>query len=193
MNRQRSNEDQMLIASAKTGNLEAFESLVRKYQQSIYCLCRRMTGAHQSADDLAQETFLKAFSSLHTFKEGMSFFSWIRRIAVNSTLNFLKIRKREKSLDDVQNPEAVPLSHSNPDSPQERLEKHRMEEKFRNSLQALPSEQRIVFVLKVYENQSYEEISRLLNIPHGTVMSRLSRAREKLKIEMAEFIGGGIQ
>jgi RNA polymerase sigma-70 factor (ECF subfamily) len=82
MRQEENNEERMLITRAKQGNVEAYEALVRKYQQSIYYLCRRMTGSHQSADDLSQDTFIKAYFALDRFKDGMNFFTWIRKIAV---------------------------------------------------------------------------------------------------------------
>ena len=83
-------------------------------------------------------------------------------------------------------PEAAPQ-----ELPQDTLQKKQMEKKFKEALSELPDEQRVIFVLKVYENQSYEQIAALLKIPHGTVMSRLSRARQKLKSEMSEYLQGG--
>ena len=191
MSQYENKEDRMLIAKAKKGDAVAFESLVKKYQRPIYYLCHRMTGTHQSADDLSQETFIKAYLSLQKFKEELNFFTWIRKIAVNSTLNYLKIWKRERPLkEDVQYNTSNPGTH-NQEMPQERLERTQMEEKFTEALKSLPSDQRAVFILKVYENQSYKNISQILNIPQGTVMSRLSRARKKLKDAMAEFLEGG--
>ena len=193
MSQHENEEDRMLIAKAKKGDSIAFESLVKKYQKSIYYLCHRMTGAHQSADDLSQETFIKAYLSLQKFKEEMNFFTWIRKIAVNSTLNYLKIWKREKPLkEDVQYNSNNPVTQNrNQEMPLERLERTQMEEKFLEALKSLSSEQRAIFILKVYENQSYQNISQILNIPQGTVMSRLNRARKKLKDAMAEFLEGG--
>jgi RNA polymerase sigma-70 factor (ECF subfamily) len=193
MNPHDRHEDNMFIVKAKHGDREAFESLVRKYQKPIYYLCHRMTGAHQSADDLSQDTFIKAYFSLRTFNEGMNFFSWIRKIAVNSTLNFLKKRAREKPWGEKEMREADKPPASALDSPQETLLKKQMEQKFKRALAELPADQKIIFVLKVYENQSYEQIAHLMNIPHGTVMSRLSRARQKLKKEMAAYFQGGIR
>ncbi|MFC2165472.1 RNA polymerase sigma factor [Acidobacteriota bacterium] len=191
MSQHEHNEDHMLIVKAKRGDSQAFESLVRKYQKSIYYLCHRMTGAHQSADDLSQDTFIKAYLSLHTFNESMNFFSWIRRIAINSALNFLKKRKREKPLGEREMRGANSPDASPQELPQDTLQKKQMEKIFKKALAELPDEQRVIFVLKVYENQSYEQIANMLKIPHGTVMSRLSRARHKLKSEMAEYLQGG--
>lgn len=190
MSRNDNQEERMLILKAKQGDSRAYESLVRKYQKSIYFLCHRMTGAHQSADDLAQETFVKAFFALSKFKEELSFFAWIRRIAVNSTLNYLKIRNREKPLAE-NNPGPVENSRLHTARPERRLEHKRMEQTFNEALHSLPSDQRAIFILRVYEDQSYQEIAQTLNIPHGTVMSRLSRARQKLKHAMSAYLAGG--
>ncbi|MBN1270730.1 MAG: sigma-70 family RNA polymerase sigma factor [Candidatus Aminicenantes bacterium] len=176
-----------LIKMAKSGNTEAYEILVKKYQKRIYFLCYRMTRAHQSADDLAQETFVKAYFNLTRFKEGLSFFTWIRKIAVNSALNYIKSKKREESLRDRESrvsENALPLYH---ESPHDKLQKSRTEQKFLESLDTLPFEQKTVFIMKFYENYSYDEIAQILNLPNGTVMSRLNRARKKIREYMSDY------
>lgn len=193
MSQQDHPEEKMLIVKAKRGDTKAFELLVRKYQKPIYYLCYRMTGAHQAADDLSQDVFIKAYFALSHFKEEMNFFSWIRKIAVNRAINFLKVWKREKTMggDEMrisQNPDASPQ-----EMPEETYQRKQMVKKFKQALQDLSVEQRAIFVLKVYENQSYEQIALTLNIPQGTVMSRLSRARQKLKNAMSEYLRGGSQ
>jgi RNA polymerase sigma-70 factor (ECF subfamily) len=190
MSQQERNEDKMLIVKAKRGDIKAFEALVRKYQRPIYYLCQRMTGAHQAADDLSQETFIKAYFALAHFREDMNFFSWIRKIAINSAINYLKVWKKEKSMgrDEMRvskNPDSSPQ-----EMPEETYQRKQMERTFNNVLQDMPTDQRAIFILKVYENQSYKQIAQTLNIPYGTVMSRLSRARQKLKDGMAEYLYG---
>ena len=180
-------EEGMLITQAKNGNVSAFETLVKKYQNSIYYLCRRMTGSHQSADDVSQETFIKAYFALNSFKDGMNFFTWIRKIAVNNSLNFIKVSKREEPLGDSAE-KIAGNSSMGQELPHEMLQRNQTEQKFKKALKALPPEQKIVFILRVYENLSYKEIAQLLEISEGTVMSRLSRAREKLKSMMAEYL-----
>jgi RNA polymerase sigma-70 factor (ECF subfamily) len=181
-------EDAVLVRKAQEGDVDAFESLVRKYQQTVYAVCRRLTGAHQSADDLAQETFIKAYFALATFDSRWPFYPWLRKIAVNTSLNYLKSRKRERPLTD----EALAGRGSNPqparDLPQARLEQAEFEARFRRAVDSLPEEQKSVFVLRFYEDLSYEEISRTLEVPQGTVMSRLNRARQKLKALLADSL-----
>ena len=190
------NDDAALIRRAKEGSMDAFEALIKRYQRPVYALCRRMTGAHQSADDMAQETFIKAFYALHRFDESMPFFPWLRRIAVNASLNYLKSSRRDIPLDPARIESRAPAAaagpeprapveeaplHSRSESPEERLEKAQFEERFQEALAALPPDQKSVFVLKFYDDQSYKEIARTLHIAVGTVMSRLARARRKLK------------
>lgn len=176
------NEERMNILKAKEGDSSAFEYLVRKYHRPIYHLCLGFTGAHQSADDLSQDTFIKAFFSLGRFDVDRGFYAWIRKIAVNSSLNYIKKNKREKPLDS-DHPNS---SASN--SPSEQLQWKRFHAKFHDAFHTLPEDQKSVFILRTYENLSYEEIADILEIPPGTVMSRLSRARNKLKSEMAEYL-----
>jgi RNA polymerase sigma-70 factor (ECF subfamily) len=170
-------EEQRLIALAKTGDAEAYERLVKMFQYSIYYLCRRMTGTHQAADDVAQETFIKAYFALSSFKEGLSFYSWLRRIAVNSCLNYLKAEKREEPLGDRDPAVAA--------SPLNELQEKEVEQRLLHALEALPPDQKAVLILRGLEDQSYREIAEALQISEGTVMSRLSRARDKLKAALA--------
>jgi len=182
------NGDHELVSKAKEGDMTAFESLVRKYQKSIYAFCHRMTGEHQSADDLSQETFVKAYVSLHRFKDGMDFFPWIRKIALNSSLNYIKTRKREEPLGAREVHIEADSRSLHQELPQNKLQRKLIEDKFNRALEALPVEQKSLFILRVLENLSYKEISELLKIPIGTVMSRLSRTRKKLKTMLAEYL-----
>ncbi len=172
--------------------MDAFESLVRKYQQRVYALCRRLTGAHQSADDLAQETFIKAYFALARFDSEFPLYPWLRRIALNSGLNYLKARRRERPLDEAAlGPRRMPFSPP-AEGPEERLERAEFEVRFERAVASLPSDQRSVFVLRFHESMSYEEISRTLDVPVGTVMSRLNRARQKLKDLLADSLARGV-
>src|SRR2546429_3729008 len=95
--------EQRLVKQAKCGDLEAYDDLVRRYQERIYATIYHMTSNHEDANDLAQEAFIKAFHALKSFKGGSSFYTWVYRIAVNKTINFLKQRKNKAhlSLDDL--------------------------------------------------------------------------------------------
>ena len=184
-------EDAVLVRKAQQGDMDAFESLVRKYQQRVYALCRRLTGAHQSADDLAQETFIKAYFALARFDAQWPLYPWLRRIALNSGLNYLKARSRERPLEEGMLGARRALFSAPTDSPEERLERAEFEAGFERAVASLPSDQRSVFVLRFHESMSYEEISRTLDLPIGTVMSRLNRARQKLKGLLADSLARG--
>jgi len=178
-------EEKKQIMKAKQGDGKAFEFLVKKYQHPIYHLCRWMTGAHQAADDLAQDTFIKAYYALNSFQEDKNFYSWIRRIAVNKTLNFLKSRKREKPLhENIAGHGKGPPSS---DEPLDLLQKKQMNQAFQRALHSLTTDLKTVYLLRIYENMSYKAIATALKIPPGTVMSRLNRARNRLKILMADY------
>jgi RNA polymerase sigma-70 factor (ECF subfamily) len=184
-------EDAVLVRKAQQGDMDAFESLVRKYQQRVYALCRRLTGAHQSADDLAQETFIKAYYALGRFDAQWPLYPWLRRIALNSGLNYLKARKRERPLlEGTLGARRTPFS-APADGPEERLERAEFEARFERAVASLPADQRSVFVLRFHESMSYEEISRTLDLPIGTVMSRLNRARQKLKGLLTDSLARG--
>lgn len=182
-------EDAVLIRKAQEGDVDAFESLVKEYQQMIYAVCRRLTGAHQSADDLAQETFIKAYFALPRFDARWPFYPWLRRIAVNASLNYLKARRRERPFEDgALERRAAADSRPAGDGPEEKLEQAEFDERFRRAVESLPGEQKSVFVLRFYEGLNYEEIGKALGVPHGTVMSRLNRARQKLKALLADSL-----
>ncbi len=182
-------EDTILIGRAKMGDTAAYESLVRRYQHGIYRLCLGMTGTHPSADDLAQETFVKAYFALNSFKEGTHFHAWLRRIAVNASLNYLKVRRREEPLGDRPGDYPGAVFSSVSLSPHEELLRNDTGRAVDKALQALPSKLRAVFVLHAIESLKYEEIARTLGIPKGTVMSRLNRARHKLQRSLAGSLG----
>jgi RNA polymerase sigma-70 factor (ECF subfamily) len=184
-------DDAVLVRKAQQGDMDAYESLVLKYQQRVYALCRRLTGAHQSADDLAQETFIKAYYALGRFDAQWPLYPWLRRIALNSGLNYLKARKRERPLlEGTLGARRTPFS-APADGPEERLERAEFEVRFERALASLPADQRSVFVLRFHESMSYEEISRALDLPIGTVMSRLNRARQKLKSLLTDSLARG--
>jgi len=184
-------EDAVLVRKAQQGDMDAFESLVRKYQQRIYALCRRLTGTHQSADDLAQETFIKAYFALARLDAQWPLYPWLRKIALNSGLNYLKSRGRERPLEEGSlGARRMPLA-APADDPEERLERAEFQAKLDGAVESLPADQKSVFVLRFHESMSYEEISRTLDLPIGTVMSRLNRARQKLKGLLADSLARG--
>src|SRR4030042_4735641 len=135
-------EDAVLVRIAQQGDMDAFESLVRKYQQRVYAFCRRLTGAHQSADDLAQETFIKAYYALARFDTQWPLYPWLRRIALNTGLNYLKTRKRERPLlEGTLGARRTPFS-APADGPEARLERAEFEARFERAVGAVAAHTR---------------------------------------------------
>jgi len=182
-------DERELIHKAKQGNVYFFEQLVKKYQKKIYHLAFRMTKDHDSADDLAQETFVKAFTSIRSFKEEHNFYPWIFRICMNLSINYLK-RKRFVLSESELSPHKLEEKQGTSD-PLSQLMKDELLDKINSSIDQLPPTFKAVFILKVYEELSYDEIAKTLNISSGTVMSRLFRARERLQKSLKDYLWGG--
>ena len=172
-------EDWHLIRKTKKGNRRAFEKLVMKYQRLIYGSVRKMVLNHDDTNDIVQDTFVKAFSNMTTFDEQNAFYPWLHRIAINTTLNHLEKKRRyQETYIRAENGDAYFSQNGNP---LKFVLQSEYEQRIARALEKLSNDQRIVFMLKTSEELSYEEISERLNISIGTVMSRLARAREKLK------------
>jgi RNA polymerase sigma-70 factor (ECF subfamily) len=181
-----SRQEKRLIAKAKSGDEKAFARLIERYQRPLYYCIFAMVFSHSQTDDLIQDTFIKVFKSLYRFDEKYPFYPWIRRIAVNITINWMKSEAGRKaiSIDAIDPSDPQVVLKEDPGSMAERGE---MLQALSRALQDLPAEQRAVFVLRTMNELSYEEIAGDLQISMGTVMSRLNRARSKLRSIMKEF------
>lgn len=173
--------DAELVTRSKAGDLEAFGELVRRYQKPVFRIVLRMVKSPDDADDLTQDTFVRAHRGLRTFKDEFDFHPWLYRIAVNQAINFLNKRKRQAAVDLEGVPERDIKSGPEPESPLQSASRQEMLERLESALARLPEEQRTVFLLRVQEGLSYEEIAETMETPKGTVMSRLARARMALR------------
>ncbi len=182
-------EEAQLLVRAQRGNLFAFEELVRRYQRRVYGVALRIVRRHDVADDVAQEAFVRAHRNLVSFDTARPFGPWIARIAANLALNHLRSPvAREQEL-----PEGhAERASERPDPLREVLddEARRVLER---ALEDLPAEQRAVFVLRVMEDLSYREIADALGIAQGTVMSRLFRARARLREVLRPYLGAALR
>jgi len=170
--------DDALLESVKKGDCDAFNPLIERYKLPLYKVMYRMVLNRDDAEDLVEEAFIKAYRSIKSFELGRPFYSWLRRIAVNNAINFLKKEHRTRS----EPLEAVERTLSDKRHDPVAMTRQKMlKEKITLAMEKLPEESRIIISLKVEEDLSYDEMSELLNIPKGTVMSRLARARHKLK------------
>lgn len=181
-------EDEGLIARTQEGDLYSFDLLVKKYQKRIYFLAYRVVKNHDAADDIAQETFIHAYSSIKSFKVGYSLYTWLYRICMNLSINYL--RRQKFVIPESQFEEEVsPLEReTTKEDPLSLLVQKEQERKIEQAIDSLPAKYKMVFILKVYEDLSYEEIAQTLKISLGTVMSRLFRAREKLQELLKDMV-----
>jgi RNA polymerase sigma-70 factor (ECF subfamily) len=187
--------DKDLVSRAREGDREAFAEIVRAHQRRIYAVAMRMTRRHEVADDIVQDTFVRAYRNLGRFELGRPLRPWLTRIAVNLAINYLNgAAKREQPLyteDAPGGPEVARRSRQErlDANPERALESEELALDLDRAVSLLPLEQRTVFLLKVVEEMRYEEIAKLLGISEGTVMSRLSRARGRLKGMLAAHVG----
>ena len=179
--------DRDLVVRARGGEAEAFEAIVRSYQRRVYGVALRMTRRHEVADDITQETFVRAYTHLDRFELGRPLAPWLTRIAVNLSLNHLTgATKREQQFAEGDGPAADPPAERDSD-PLTGLLSKEFQGALGAAVEKLPVEQKAVFVLKVHEEMRYEEIAAVLDISTGTVMSRLFRARQKLKEMLKDY------
>jgi RNA polymerase sigma-70 factor (ECF subfamily) len=178
-----------LVRGVKDGRKECFDQLVLRYQRLVYAITHRMTSNHQDADDLAQETFLAAYGAMGRFDERRSFSAYLSRIAINLSINHLRRRKRWLKIWSERRTEAhQALTGGKALDPHKNLEQKQLLHRLEIGMEALPAQQKAVLVLKVYQGMSYREIADTLGISLGTVMSRLHRARNRLRAQLKGLI-----
>lgn len=173
-----------IIARVLGGDTDAFEALVTEYEKNVYNLALKMTGNTEDAADLSQETFIKAFHSLGSFRGDSKFSVWLYRIVSNVCLDFLRRRSRRQtvslSMEDEDGEETQLDIPDERQTPELLLEKRMTREAVRRGLAQLPPEPRQILLLREIQGLSYEEIASVLGIESGTVKSRIFRARKKL-------------
>jgi RNA polymerase sigma-70 factor (ECF subfamily) len=182
-----------LVRKAREGSMEAYEDLVKRYQERVYATVYNMTSNHEDANDLTQEAFIKGFRALKSFKGGSSFYTWVYRIAVNKTINFLKQRKNktQMSLDDLDfhaehDPDLVALISDK--TPRREAGLSELQEKLNEAMQKLSEPHRLVIALHDVQGLSHEEIAKIMDCNIGTVRSRLFYARQQMQAYLSEYL-----
>lgn len=175
-------DDQQLVIRSQQGDMAAFTELVNLYKQRIFAYSYRMVGNTQDAEDVAQETFLRVYRHLASYDPQRRFSTWVYAIANNLCIDQLRRRHPTISLDQPLNDEGdlffePAATDGNPEYEVEQMELHQMVEL---AIASLPESYRSVIVLRHLQNLSYEEISRVLDLPLNTVKTRIFRAREAL-------------
>jgi RNA polymerase sigma-70 factor, ECF subfamily len=174
-------EDRQLINECLQGRLEAFSELVRRYQDRLYNAVFRFLNDAEDAQDVTQEAFLSAWQALSRFKGDAKFFTWIYRIAINHAIDLKRKQKISQGLEVHLNDEIQPVATSTSNRPEDAAERREEGEKLRKALNLLSPEHRMVLILKDIDGMKYEEMADTLEVPIGTIRSRLHRARFELR------------
>jgi len=179
-------EDRRLIAESLAGRSAAFGELVRRYQDRLFNAVFRVLENAEDAADVVQDAFINAFQSLNSFKGDSEFFTWLYRIAFNAAISLRRKRKVVLRLDGEDGDRgSEPADPSDLVRPGQGLERAEEDAQLVAALNRLSPEHRAVLVLKDLEEQKYEDIAEILDVPIGTVRSRLHRAR----LELRELLG----
>ena len=185
-------DDRTLAARAREGDDQAFEELIRQYHGKLYGLIYNMTSNREDTEDLLQEVFTKAHSSLKRFEGKSSFYTWIYRIAINRTINYLKRRRKRQtlSLDSIGGAverDRAYLELSSRESPVRDVRLTELQERLNKALLTLSEKHRTVVVMHDIQGIPHQEIAKVLGVSEGTLRSRLFYARQQLQSELSEF------
>ena len=190
-------EDYELVSLCKKGDVDAFEELVRKHQKRMLNIAYRMMGNYEEACEIVQDAFISAYRSIKSFKGRAKFSTWLYTIVINLSKNRLKqlkiqLHRQHYSIDNPVLTNEKPINvepATNEPSALERLEKKDIQQKVQRCINSLNDEFREVLVLRDIQGFPYDKISDLLNVPEGTIKSRLFRARETVKDCLKKVIG----
>ena len=177
-------QEAQIVRRVLEGDVNAFEDLVTEHEKGVYAIAQRMTGNAEDAADMAQETFIKAYNSLSSFRGDSKFSVWLYRIATNVCLDFLRSRSRKPtvslSVEDDDGEETQMDIADDSQSPELLLERGLTRDAVRRGLKSLSPEYRQILLLREIQGLSYEEIAEALVLEVGTVKSRIFRARKRL-------------
>ncbi|QDT62143.1 ECF RNA polymerase sigma factor SigW [Stieleria bergensis] len=190
MGGQRESTELELIDRALAGDRSAFSELVQRNQERLFASMMQVTGSPEEAEEVVQEAFIRAFIKLDSFQKNSQFFTWIYRIAFNSALTRQRKKRAKISLDQIREEKGMEVvgDHATVDEPMLRDERVQM---VRQAIDTLTHEHRQILILREMDEFAYEEIAEILQISIGTVRSRLSRARNQLKLAIESMESEG--
>jgi RNA polymerase sigma-70 factor (ECF subfamily) len=184
-------DDSEMVLAVRDGDTTAFRGLVEKYQGRVYSMLYGMLRNREDARDVTQDAFVKAFHRLDSFRLESSFYTWLYRIAMNLAIDLIRKRKRRQTTsfeEDIAtrdgDGEIAAVHHE--DGPNKVLQRKRLYKRIMDAVETLPEDQKQAILLRELEGLSYKEISEIMGIPEGTVMSRLFYARKKLQQLLAD-------
>ena len=184
------------VALARHGDSEAFRALVERHSRAVYRLAYRMTGNPQDAEDVVQDTFLKAYRQLGRFESRANFGTWLHRIAVNCSIDVIRARKHQETAHDASDLDTLdgsPGAHPGADarldpSPERLMLSTEVQDKVTSAMDGLTHMERAAFVLRHFEGQSIEEISRALNLKTNAAKHSIFRAVRKMRLALEPFV-----
>lgn len=184
--------DQELVRRVQRGDSAAFDALVRKYQHRIIALIGRYIHDWSECQDVAQDTFMRAYRAMGNFRGDAQFYTWLHRIAVNTAKNHLVAQNRRPPTDDVEVGDAEQFDNGirlrDNDTPEREMMRQQVEQTVMRAVEALPAELREAISLREVDGLSYEEIAQRAGCPIGTVRSRIFRAREAIDAELRPLL-----
>ncbi len=185
-------DDSALVARAQAGDARAFDLLVRKYQHRVLGLVGRMVNDWAEAQDVSQEVFMRAWRSLGNFRGESSFYTWLYRIAVNTSKNQIVASGRRPMTAELQTVEDEHWSGADKmaeqSTPENELLRQEMEQSVVRTVEALPEDIRTALTLREVDGLSYDEIAELMQCPIGTVRSRIFRGRDAIERNIKELL-----
>jgi RNA polymerase sigma-70 factor (ECF subfamily) len=182
--------DATAVALARNGDSEAFRALVDRHSRAVYRLAHRMTGNSQDAEDVVQETFLKAYRQLGRFESRANFGTWLHRIAVNCSIDVIRGRRHQEAGHDAADLDALDgAEHERVDpSPERLMLSSEVQERVGRAMETLTHMERAAFVLRHFEGQSIEEISRALGLKANAAKHSIFRAVRKMRLALEPFV-----
>ena len=185
--------DNELVAASRNGGAEAFRALVERYQDRIYNTAYRLAGNEEDARDIAQETFLRVYENLARFRGDSTFYTWLFRIAVNQALTHRRQTARLRTVQADDEMLEVPLSGSQAArlqtaAPEDEMQRQETEAQIAEALAYLDADHRAAVVLRDIEGLDYQAIAAVLDVPPGTVKSRIHRARLLLRQRLRDVL-----
>ncbi|MGO4220847.1 RNA polymerase sigma factor RpoE [Lysobacter sp. TAF61] len=184
--------DQELVGRVQRGDSAAFDALVRKYQHRITALIGRYIPDWSECQDVAQETFIRAYRALPNFRGDAQFYTWLHRIAVNTAKNYLVAQNRRPPTDDIDAGDAEQFDTGtrlrDTDTPEHELLRQEIERTLMRVVETLPEELRTAITMREVDGLSYDEIAQKMGCPIGTVRSRIFRAREAIDAQLRPLL-----
>jgi RNA polymerase sigma-70 factor (ECF subfamily) len=186
--------DAAAVALARDGDSDAFRGLVERHSRAVFRLAHRMTGNPQDAEDVVQETFLKAYRQLGRFESRANFGTWLHRIAVNCSIDLIRSRKHQETGHDAADLDLLDAAHG-PDgvqrvdpSPERLMLSSEVQERVGHAMETLTPMERAAFVLRHFEGQSIEDISRALGLKANAAKHSIFRAVRKMRLALEPFV-----